>query len=46
MLANGEAKDYKVIDASINPSIDGAHYIDLAKVMVNSLNLQRMKNFF
>ena len=30
--ANGEAKDYKVIDASINPSIDGAPYIDLSKV--------------
>jgi len=30
--ANGEAKDYKVIDASISPSIDGVHYIDLAGV--------------
>lgn len=30
--ANGDAKDYKVIDASINPSIDGAPYIDLSKV--------------
>lgn len=29
---NGEAKDYKVIDVSISPSIDGAHYVDLAKV--------------
>ncbi|NLU35734.1 MAG: FAD-dependent oxidoreductase [Clostridiales bacterium] len=29
---NGKAKGYKVIDASINPSIDGALYIDLAKV--------------
>ncbi|NLL91067.1 MAG: FAD-dependent oxidoreductase [Ruminococcaceae bacterium] len=30
--ANGEAEDYKVIDASINPSIAGATYVDLAKV--------------
>lgn len=30
--AKGEAKDYKVIDASISPSIDGADYIDLTKV--------------
>lgn len=30
--ANGEAKDYKVIDASISPSIDGADYVDLTKV--------------
>ena len=30
--ANGEAEGYKVIDASINPSIDGAVYVDLAKV--------------
>ena len=29
---NGKAKGYKVIDASINPSIDGALYFDLAKV--------------
>ncbi|MGI6705937.1 MAG: FAD-dependent oxidoreductase [Clostridia bacterium] len=29
---NGEAKDYKVIDASISPSIDGAHFVDLAKI--------------
>ena len=30
--ANGEAEGYKVIDASINPSVDGAVYVDLAKV--------------
>lgn len=30
--ANGEAKDYKVIDSSISPSIDGAQYIDLTEV--------------
>jgi len=30
--ANGEANDYKVIDASISPSIDGASYVDLSKV--------------
>jgi NADPH-dependent 2,4-dienoyl-CoA reductase/sulfur reductase-like enzyme/rhodanese-related sulfurtransferase len=30
--ANGEAKDYKVIDASISPSIDGAVFVDLTKV--------------
>ncbi|NLL00314.1 MAG: FAD-dependent oxidoreductase [Clostridiales bacterium] len=30
--ANGEAKDYKLIDSSINPSIDGAPYVDLTKV--------------
>ena len=30
--ANGEAKDYKIIDASISPSIDGAPYVDLTKV--------------
>ena len=28
----GEAQDYKIIDASLNPSIEGAPYIDLAKV--------------
>ncbi|WP_010244437.1 FAD-dependent oxidoreductase [Acetivibrio cellulolyticus] len=27
-----EAEDYKIIDASINPSIDGVPYIDLTKV--------------
>ena len=30
--ANGEAKDYKIIDSSINPSIDNAPYVDLTKV--------------
>lgn len=30
--ANGEAKDYKLIDSSINPSIDNAPYVDLTKV--------------
>ena len=30
--AAGNAQDYKVIDASISPSIDGASYVDLAKV--------------
>jgi hypothetical protein len=30
--ANGDAKDYKVIDASISPGIDGAPYVDLTKV--------------
>ncbi len=29
---NGEAEGYKVIDASINPSIDGAVFVDLSKV--------------
>ena len=28
----GQAKDYKVIDTSASPSIDGAHYVDLTKV--------------
>lgn len=28
----GQAKDYKVIDASLSPSIDGAPYVDLTKV--------------
>jgi NADPH-dependent 2,4-dienoyl-CoA reductase/sulfur reductase-like enzyme/rhodanese-related sulfurtransferase len=28
----GYAKGYKIIDASPNPSIDGAHYVDLTKV--------------
>ncbi len=28
----GEAKDYKIIDASLNPSIEGAPHIDVAKV--------------
>lgn len=30
--ANGDAKDYKLIDASINPSIEGAPYVDFNKV--------------
>ncbi|MGI6576582.1 MAG: FAD-dependent oxidoreductase [Eubacteriales bacterium] len=30
--AAGDAKGFKIIDASINPTIDGAHYIDLTKV--------------
>jgi rhodanese-related sulfurtransferase len=30
--AAGDAEDYKIIDASLNPSIDGAAYVDLAKV--------------
>lgn len=29
---NGEAEDYKVIDTSTSPSIDGAYYADLTKV--------------
>jgi rhodanese-related sulfurtransferase len=28
----GEARDYKVIDVSKNPSIDGAHYVNLEEV--------------
>lgn len=30
--AAGDAEEFKVIDASLSPSIDGAHYIDLEKV--------------
>lgn len=30
--ANGVANDYKLIDSSISPSIDGAPYVDLTKV--------------
>jgi len=30
--ASGAANDYKVIDASISPSINGASYVDLSKV--------------
>jgi len=30
--ADGKADDYKLIDASINPSIDGVQYLDLTKV--------------
>lgn len=30
--AAGEAKGYKIIDTSLNPSIDGAPFIDLTKV--------------
>lgn len=29
----GEAEDYKIIDASLNPSIEGAPYIDITKVI-------------
>lgn len=31
--AAGEAKEYKIIDASIAPSIDGAPFVDLSKVI-------------
>ena len=30
--ASGKAKDYKLIDSAIEPSIDGAFYVDLTKV--------------
>jgi rhodanese-related sulfurtransferase len=30
--ADGDAKEYTVIDASISPGIDGAHFADLSKV--------------
>lgn len=30
--ANGDAKEYKVIDVSISPSIDGAPFVDLTKI--------------
>jgi len=30
--AAGDAEGYKIIDVSLNPSIDGAHFADLAKV--------------
>ena len=30
--AAGYAKGFKIVDASSNPTIDGAYYIDLAKV--------------
>lgn len=31
-LLEGKAKEYKIIDASITPTIDGATYVDLSKV--------------
>lgn len=44
--ANGEAEGYKVIDASINPSIDGAVYVDLAKVNGEMPEFKKDENFY